>query len=103
MMYIIELECSDQDVHGSVATHILAPIYISLSLIFQPEMLQATIVIWEAIERIERLGLKVVVLTADGGSPNRKFFTCMPSHQIFVIEPAIYMLLKRVSLRMCHI
>ena len=29
---------------------------------------------WEAIERIERLGLKVVALTADGSSSNRKFF-----------------------------
>ncbi len=32
------------------------------------------LVIWEAIERLERLGFKVVALTADGASPNRKLF-----------------------------
>ena len=31
-------------------------------------------VMWEAIERIEHLGLKVVALTADGSSSNRKNF-----------------------------
>ena len=31
-------------------------------------------VMWEAIERIECLGLKVVALTADGSSSNRNFF-----------------------------
>lgn len=29
---------------------------------------------WEAIERLERIGFKVVAITADGASPNRKFF-----------------------------
>ncbi len=31
--------------------------------------------VWEAIERLERLGFKVVALTGDGASPNRKFFS----------------------------
>lgn len=31
-------------------------------------------VLWEAIERLERLGFKVIGLTGDGASPNRKFF-----------------------------
>ena len=31
-------------------------------------------IVWEAIERLENLGLKVLVVTADGASPNRKFF-----------------------------
>ena len=31
--------------------------------------------IWEAIERLERLGLKVIALTGDGASPNRKVFS----------------------------
>ena len=31
-------------------------------------------IIWEAVERLERLGLKVLVLTGDGASPNRKLF-----------------------------
>ena len=29
---------------------------------------------WEAIERLERLGFKVIALTGDGASQNRKFF-----------------------------
>lgn len=31
-------------------------------------------IVWEAIERLERIGLKVMAITADGASPNRKFF-----------------------------
>ena len=31
-------------------------------------------IIWEAIERLEQLGLKVIALTGDGASCNRKFF-----------------------------
>jgi len=31
-------------------------------------------IVWEAVERLERLGLKVVAITADGAGPNRKFF-----------------------------
>lgn len=29
---------------------------------------------WEAVYRLERMGLKVIAATADGASPNRKFF-----------------------------
>lgn len=31
-------------------------------------------IIWEAVERLEFLGFKVIALTGDGVSPNRKFF-----------------------------
>lgn len=31
-------------------------------------------IVWEAVERLETLGFKVLVITADGASPNRKFF-----------------------------
>lgn len=31
-------------------------------------------IVWEAIERLERRGFKVIAITADGASPNRKFF-----------------------------
>ena len=31
-------------------------------------------IVWEAIERLERIGFKVIAVTADGASPNRKFF-----------------------------
>ena len=30
--------------------------------------------VWEAVERLERIGLKVMAITADGAGPNRKFF-----------------------------
>ena len=70
--------------HGSVATHILAlmvrGVFTDLHFPFAHFPTKDVAgdhlfsVIWEAIERIERLGLKVVALTADGGSPNRKFF-----------------------------
>ena len=29
-------------------------------------------IVWEAIERLERIGFKVIAVTADGASPNRK-------------------------------
>ena len=31
-------------------------------------------IVWEGIERLERTGFKVLAVTADGASPNRKFF-----------------------------
>lgn len=31
-------------------------------------------IVWEAVERLERMGFKVIGITADGASPNRKFF-----------------------------
>lgn len=31
-------------------------------------------IVWEAVERLESIGFKVLVITADGASPNRKFF-----------------------------
>ena len=31
-------------------------------------------IVWEAVERLERIGLKVLAITADGAGPNRKFF-----------------------------
>lgn len=31
-------------------------------------------IVWEAVEHLESLGFKVLVITADGASPNRKFF-----------------------------
>ena len=81
---LLELEHSGQDVHGSVATHILAlmvrGVFTDLRFPFAHFPTKDVAgdhlfsVIWKAIERIERLGLKVVALTADGGSPNRKFF-----------------------------
>ena len=32
------------------------------------------LIVWKAIETLEKLGFKVLVITADGASANRKFF-----------------------------
>ena len=32
------------------------------------------LIVWEAVERLEKLGFKVLVITADGASANRRFF-----------------------------
>ncbi len=53
-------------------------------------------IIWEAIENIERLGLKVVALTGDGCSPNRKFFRMHArSDELCYRIPNIYTTEKR--------
>ena len=31
-------------------------------------------IVWNAVERLERIGVKVVAITADGANPNRKMF-----------------------------
>ena len=31
-------------------------------------------IVWEAVRQIESIGLKVIFVTADGASPNRRFF-----------------------------
>ena len=38
-------------------------------------------IVWEAIKRIELLGLKVMSITCDGASPNRKFFNMFKSNK----------------------
>ena len=75
-----ELEGSDVD-HPTVATHILGimdEVYLVIcgSHTLTSQLLKPLVpVLWEAIERLERLGFKVVALTADGASPNRKIFS----------------------------
>ena len=80
---LLQLEDS-QDSHQPIATHILALMVrgVFSDLCFPVAHFptkdicgdQLFSIIWEAVERIERLGLKVVALTGDGCSPNRKFF-----------------------------
>lgn len=79
-----ELERCDAE-HPSIATHILGIMVrgVFSSLRFPYAHFPTTGIIgvnlfsvmWEAIERLERLGFKVVALTGDGASPNRKFFS----------------------------
>ena len=80
---LLQLEDSEEG-HKPIATHVLAlmvrGIFTDLKFPFAHFPTkdicgnQLFSLIWEAIERIERLGLKVVALTGDGCSPNRKFF-----------------------------
>lgn len=79
-----QLEKSDTTQEKPVATHILAimirGIFTSLRFPyahFPTKSLtgnQLFSIVWEAIERLERDGFKVMAITADGASPNRKFF-----------------------------
>ena len=79
-----QLEQSNSD-HPTIATHLLAVMVrgVFSSLRFPYAHFPTTdttgaqlySIIWEAIERLERLGFKVVALTGDGASPNRKFFS----------------------------
>lgn len=39
-------------------------------------------IIWEAIRHLEAWEFKVLCITADGASPNRKFFTCIVGRMI---------------------
>ena len=70
--------------HAPVATHVLAlmvrGLFLPLSFPmahFPTNKLTADklfVIIWEAVERLERLGFKVIAITGDGASINRKFF-----------------------------
>ena len=39
-------------------------------------------IVWEAIQQLEGLGFKVICITGDGASVNRKFFVCMIVNQV---------------------
>lgn len=79
-----QLCSSDLELHRPVATHILALMVRGLFMDinfpyahFPTKNLTADdlfSLVWEAIERLECLGFKVIGVTGDGASPNRKFF-----------------------------
>lgn len=80
----LERECSTEEEHPPLADHILVimvrGIFTRLKFPyahFPTKTLTSEsifTIVWEAIERLENLGFKVLVITADGASPNRKFF-----------------------------
>lgn len=83
---LLEFEQSyNQSTHIPVATHMLVlmvrGIFMHLEYPyahFPTDKLSGSdlfSIVWEAIERLEFLGFKVLVVTADGASPNRKFFS----------------------------
>ena len=101
---LFQLEHNDGDKSRPIATHILAimvrGIFSDIKFPFAHFPTKDIAgdhlfsVMWEAIERIERLGLKVVALTADGSSSNRKNFR-MHSDSKLCTEPKISMLLMK--------
>ena len=83
-----EKQCKDGEQsiisEDSVATHMLAfmirRLFTNLEFVFAQFPTNGVTgdslfpIVWEAIRNIEECGLKVIVVTADGASPNRKFF-----------------------------
>ena len=80
----LEKVCLGDEEHPPVATHLLVlmvrGIFFKLNFPyahFATEGVTADLlfpIVWEAVLQIESVGLKVIFITADGASPNRKFF-----------------------------
>lgn len=85
----LEQSCTTHDNEHAIATHLLTIVVRGIFSIsrfpyayFATEDItgeQLFPVVWDGIERLERLGFKVIALTADGASPNRKLIlsTCI--------------------------
>lgn len=80
----LERVCLGDEEHPPIATHLLVlmvrGIFFKLDFPyahFATEGVTADLlfpIVWEAIRQIESIGLKVIFVTADGASQNRKFF-----------------------------
>ena len=80
----LERDCQNNEEHPPIAKHVLAlmvrGIFFKLEFPyahFGTENVTADLlfpIIWEGIQQLEGMGLKVICVTADGSSPNRKFF-----------------------------
>ena len=80
----LERDCKSDMDHPPLAKHLLVlmvrGIFFKLDFPyahFGTETATADIlhpIIWEAVRQIESIGLKVICITADGASPNRRFF-----------------------------
>ena len=80
----LERECRSDQEHAPVATHLL--VLMVRGIFFKLEFPFAHFgtagvtadqlypIIWEGVRQVEGVGLKVLFITADGASPNRKFF-----------------------------
>ena len=86
----LEQECSNESPTLPVATHMLVlmikGIFTSLEFLyahFPTSNLtgeQLCLILWEAIERLEHLDFKVLVVVGDGDSINRKIFRLHAMH-----------------------
>ena len=80
----LERQCRDEVTQAPIATHLLAilvrGIFFRLQFPyahFSTRGITADLLfpmVWEAIRQIETIGLKVIFITADGASANRRFF-----------------------------
>lgn len=80
----LERQCTTEQYHPPIAKYLL--VLMVRGLFFKLDVPYAHFAtdgitgeflfprVWEAICRIERIGLQVVFITADGASPNRTFF-----------------------------
>ena len=83
-----EETCSIERDHPSIAKQLL--VFMVRGLLFKLEFPYAHFtsrgvtadylfpIMWEAVQQLEAIGLKVICITADGASPNRKFFRMHP-------------------------
>ena len=80
----LERDCQGDNGPAPVATHLLVlmvrGLFFKLNFPFAHFATTGVTadllfpIVWEAIRLIESIGLKVICITADGASPNRKFF-----------------------------
>ena len=80
----LERECQDDQTLAPIASHILVlmvrGIFFKLEFPFAHFSTRGVTsellfpIVWEAVQKIETIGLKVIFVTADGASANRKFF-----------------------------
>lgn len=50
------------------------------------------VLVWQCIERLEIIGLKVLAIVCDGATPNRKFFRMHDSSGILLTKQRTYMM-----------
>ena len=80
----LERECNSNTKHAPIASHLLVlmvrGIFFKLEFPyahFATEGITADLlfpIVWEGVRQLESIRLKVICITADGASPNRKFF-----------------------------
>ena len=84
MLSEMEEKCEENSPHPPVSNHIL--VLMVRGILYKLEFPYAHFgtqgvtadtlfpIAWEAIRQLEGIGCKVICVTADGASPNRKFF-----------------------------
>ena len=80
----MEQKCTDDSPHPPISDHVLVlmvqGIFFKLEFPYAHFGTKGTTtdflfpIVWEGIHQLESLGFKVICVTADGASPNKKFF-----------------------------